>query len=332
MPVLPLAMTIARRTWRRLAPFALVSFVSACAGKLDALVAPTGDYADYRLTRVAPTVPERLKAADRYLKQHPEGVFRDAVARWYRRVEPLFFEASSDSLAGAEKYLSVLPEGPHANSAEQLRDAFRAAARVNAGERIAEQGAAFERRLAAAAKARDEVLVAYTAWVGRALDFDGWGGPLAETGDPFFSAFFAEPQPKCASERCTKLLALPYELEIAGKPENFVCLLEIAVRLAKDRVVEVTIAGPALFARLAEAHLARPTGATDEGRARARAWAIELTEGAAERRLPRARCRRDGTARAALVRECDGRRLELYAAAGPDESEDRVVIRGPGEL
>ena len=97
-----------------------------------------------------------------YLKQHPEGAFRSAVERWYGRVEPLFFEASSDTLAGTEKYLATLPSGPHANSAAQLRDAFRAALRISSGERIAEQGAAFEKRLAAAAKTRDDVLVAYT--------------------------------------------------------------------------------------------------------------------------------------------------------------------------
>jgi hypothetical protein len=324
-------MTNPRCRWRRVAAVALGLFGSACAGKLDALVAPTSDYADYRLTRVAPTVPERLQAAERYLKQHPDGAFREAVARWYGRIEPLFFEASSDTLAGAEKYLSVLPHGPHANSAEQRRDAFRAAARVSSGERIAEQGAAFEVRLAAAAKARDEVLVTYTAWLGRVLDFDGWGRPLGEASEAFSSAWLADPKPKCTSDRCRKLLTLPYELQIGGKPEKFVCLLEIAVRLSKGRVAEVTIAGPALFARLTEAHLARPTAADDQGRARARSWVIELTEGAAERRLPRSRCARESTG-AALTRECDGRRLDLYAATGPEESDDRVVIRGPAEL
>jgi len=325
-------MTNVRSTWQSLALLVLASLGAACARQLDAVIAPTSDYADYRLTRVAPTVSERLQAAERYLKQHPDGAFRDEVAGWYRRIEPLFFESSSDTLAGAEKYLSTLPTGPHANSAEQLRDAFRAADRVNSGERTAEQGAAFERRLLAAARARDEVLVAYSDWIGRVLDFDGWGRPLADAPESFSSAWAADPKPKCAPERCTKLLTLPYELEIAGKPEPFVCLIEIAVRLAKGRVADVTIAGPALFARLAEAHLARPTSGDDKGRARARAWAIELTEGAAERRMPRSRCKREGSTRAALVRECDGRRLDLYAAGGPDESEDRVVIRGPGEL
>jgi hypothetical protein len=117
-------MTTLRCVRRRAAAVVLALFAPACAGRFDAVVAPTSDYADYRLTRVAPTVPERLQAAERYLKLHPGGAFRDAVARWYGRIEPLFFEASSDSLAGAEKYLATLPSGPHANSAEQLRDAF----------------------------------------------------------------------------------------------------------------------------------------------------------------------------------------------------------------
>ena len=325
-------MTSLRCTWSRIAAVALGLLAPACGGKLDPVVAPTSDYADYRLTRVAPTVPLRLQAAERYLKEHPHGAFRDEVARWYGRIEPLFFEASSDTLAGAEKYLATLPNGPHANSAEQLRDAFRAAARVSSGERIAEQGAAFERRLAAAAQARDEVLVTYTAWIERVLDFDGWGRPLGEAGEPFSSAWLGDPKPKCAGDRCAKLLSLAYELQIGGKPEKFVCLLEITVRLAKGRVADVTIGGPALFARLAEAHWARPTTADEQGRARARAWAIELTEGAAERRLPHSRCTREGSARTAMTRECDGRHLDLYAATGADESEDRVVIRGPAAL
>jgi hypothetical protein len=305
---------------------------AACGNKIEAIVAPTSDYADYRATRVAATLPQRLRAAARYLKEHPDGAFRKDVHAWFAKVEPVFFEAMSDSLAGAEKYLATLPEGPHSNQAEQLRDAFRAKARIDSGERIAEQGAQFEKRLAAAAQVRDEVLTAYTAWVGRILDFESWGKPLAQAKEPFSSAWLAEPKPTCKSDACTKSLALPYELPVAGKPEKFVCMLEITARLAKGRVTEFVIAGPALFERLAEARTAGPTGSDDASRARAFASIRELTEGAAERRLPRARCTRDGTARAPFRRECDGWKLEVYPAAAPDEAEDRVVIRGPAEL
>jgi hypothetical protein len=323
---------LSRVPWRRAAALLLVSLGAACASKINAVIAPTSDYADYRLTRVAPTLPERLKAAARYLELHPDGAFHGAVASWYLRVEPVFFHATSDSLEGTEKYLETLPTGPHASSAEQRRDAFRAAAAANSGERIAAKGAEFERRLAAAAQSRDDVITAYTAWLGRVLDFEDWGRPIDNMSGAFSSAWMGDPNPKCTPDRCTKQLTLPYELQVAGKPQTFVCLLEISMRFVKGRVADVTIGGPGLFARLAEARSARPSGADEGSRARALASAIELTEGAAERRLPRSRCAREGATRAALVRECDGRRLDLYAAAVPDEAEDRVVIRGPGEL
>ena len=124
------------RPARLVAAFAL----AACSNKIDAIVAPTSDYADYRETRVAPTVPERLRASARYLSEHPDGAFREPVGAWFAQVEPVFFEAMSDTLAGAEKYLATLPQGPHANQAEQIRDAFRAQARIDSGERIAEKG------------------------------------------------------------------------------------------------------------------------------------------------------------------------------------------------
>ncbi|MET0595115.1 MAG: hypothetical protein ABW133_20615 [Polyangiaceae bacterium] len=318
----------------RSVPFIMAFALAACGNKLDAVVAPTSDYADYRETRIAPTVPERLRAAARYLNERPDGAFRGPVSAWFAKVEPVFFEANSDSLAGAEKYLATLPQGPHANQAEQLRDAFRAQARIDSGERIAERGAEFEKRLAAAAQARDDVLSAYTAWVGRVLDFETWGKPIESAKEPFSSAWNAEPKAKCKADACTKMLSLPYELQIAGKPEKFVCILEISTRLTKGRITEITIAGPALFARLAEARSARPTGNDEASRSRAISSIVELTEGAAEKRLPRSRCTSDGAPRTPFVRECDGWKLEVYPATGDGEgeAEDRVVIRGPAAL
>ena len=320
--------------WHR-SGLALLTFLvalAACSNKLDSVVAPTGDYADYRETRTAPTVPERLRASIRYLNEHPDGAFREPVRAWFAKVEPVFFEAMSDSLAGVEKYLAALPQGPHANQAEQLRDAFRAQARIDSGERIAEKGAEFEKRLAAAAQARDDVLSAYTAWVGRVLDFEPWGKPMESSKEPFSSTWNADPKAKCKPDGCTKLLALPYELQIAGKSEKFVCILEISARLTKGKVTEITVAGPALFARLAEARSARPTGIDEASRSRAIASIVEITEGAAERRLPRSRCAREGTPSSPFVRACDGWKLEVLPATGEGEAEDRVVIRGPAEL
>ena len=138
-------------------------------------------------------------------------------------------------------------------------------------------------------------------------------------------------RPKCAKDRCTKLYELPYELEVGGKPEPFLGILEVSFRLAKGRVIEAAVAGPDLFARLAEAHHAEPIPETEEGWARAVKYVVQLTSGAVERKLEAARCGRDATPPAVMLRECDGLRMELVpkSAAG---GEDRVVFRRAGKL
>src|SRR4051794_10184006 len=89
----------------------------ACGANLREFSAPSDDYADYRAFRVEPTVAGRLKAATFYLSCHSDGAFREEVLKWFDRVEPLFFEASADSISGMSAYLDALPSGPHAESA-----------------------------------------------------------------------------------------------------------------------------------------------------------------------------------------------------------------------
>src|SRR5438128_8528249 len=99
--------------------FLLVGALASCGIKWGQVGASSGDYADYRAFRVAPTVAQQLKAAAFYLKCHAEGAFHDEVADWFDRVEPLFFEAAADSAGGMQAYLDALPDGPHADSAAQ---------------------------------------------------------------------------------------------------------------------------------------------------------------------------------------------------------------------
>src|SRR5205823_653389 len=141
--------------------------------------------------------------------------------------------------------------------------------RAEAGERLSAAGATIERRLAAAAQSREDVITAYASWLGRLVDFDGWGRTVGEAKAEFSSPWAGEPKPKCAADRCTKTLSLRYELEVRGKPETFVCLIEISLRFSAGRVVEATVSGPDLFSRLAEAHEAEPIAESVEGRAHA---------------------------------------------------------------
>src|SRR5205814_2308757 len=185
------------------------------------------DYADYRAYRVASTVGARLRAATLYLQCHSDGDFRDEVSEWFNRVEPVFFEATAGSAAGMQAYLDALPEGPHAVNAKERREALLEAGRAEAGERLAQKAAEIERRLAAAAQSRENVLTAYASWIGRLLDFDAWGRTPDKVGQEFRSAWEADPAPKCEADRCEKLLSISYELEIRGKPEAYVGILEV---------------------------------------------------------------------------------------------------------
>src|SRR4051794_11790032 len=117
MPVLSGPMTSARTVALSL----VLWCIAACGANLREIAAASDDYSDYRAFRVAPTVGRRLKAASFYLGCPSDGAFRDEVLQWFDRVEPLFFEASADSISGMNAYLAALPSGPHADSAAQRR-------------------------------------------------------------------------------------------------------------------------------------------------------------------------------------------------------------------
>jgi hypothetical protein len=96
-------------------------------------------------------------------------------------------------------------------------------------------------------------------------------------------------------------------------------------------VVEASVGGPDLFARLIEAHEARPAGTDPRSRTDATAWLVEFTAGAAERKLARVRFTASPAAPALMARQCDGWKLDLVPGTVAD-LHDRVVIRGPAKL
>jgi len=315
----------------KMACLAAFAFVMSCGGGLSPIVASSGDYADYRAFRVAPNLGERLKAASCYLRCRSDGGFYDEVAKWFTEIEPLYFVALSNSPSGMQTYLNALPDGPHADEAAQRRDAMLSAARAEGGERLAERAREIELRLAKAAESRENVLTAYATWIGQLLDSDVWGKAPGAAKPELASPWGAEPKPRCIAGRCTKLFSLSYELEVRGKAEPFVGILEVTLKMAKGKVTEAILSGPDLFSRLAEAHEAEPVPDSEDGRSRAIKYVMQLTSGAIERRLERVRCSRDATPPAVMLRECDGYRVELLPKSTTQE-EDRVVIRGPRRL
>jgi hypothetical protein len=316
----------------RLAASAALWLVAALAPSCQSLVASPAEYGAYRAVRVAPTLPEQLRAAWSYLERYPEGAFHADVSQWFGRIEPLFYEASADSAQGMQRYLDALPRGPHAVPAAERRDALVAEGKSRAGEGLAKAAAAFEERLARAAQTREDVVSAYSSWVARLTAFDGWGRPLEPLSEPFASSWMADPAPACGRDVCSKIDAFSYELEREGNPETRVCTLEVAIRRSKGAVIEASVHGPDLFNRVFEAHTAKAVGPDDAGaRAAAIAGVIELTSGAVARKLDPHRCEADAKPPAAMARQCDGIRLELIPSASAN-ADDRVVIRWLGKL
>src|SRR5260221_14657152 len=195
----------------KMACLAALPLALSCGGKLRPIVASSGDYADYRAFRAAPTLGARLKAASFYLRCRSDGAFQDEVAKWFDEIEPLYFAALSDSPSGMQTYLNALPDGPHADSALQHRDAMLSAARAEGGERLAARAAEMEQRLAKAAESRETFLATYASWIGQLLDSDIWGRVPDAAKPEFASPWQGEPKPRCTAARCAKLFSLHYE-------------------------------------------------------------------------------------------------------------------------
>src|SRR5205807_254924 len=98
MPVLPCPMKAARSLYQVL----FACLVVSCA-ELRPLTAPHADYADYRATRVATSIPLRIAAAAAYLERHPEGAWREEVASWFETAEAIFYEQCRNSPQGVER-------------------------------------------------------------------------------------------------------------------------------------------------------------------------------------------------------------------------------------
>lgn len=310
--------------------FGLVAASVGCGGVARPLVTRAGDFADYRETRVAGSLDARLAAAARYLDAHRDGAYRDEVAAWFERVEPLFYESRKETIASLRSYLDALPDGPHAPEALARIAALEKKRRSQQGERLAKTAATFEERLARAADARAAVVEAYTGWIGLVVAMGAWGRPTWEADGEFLYAFRTDPPAgRCEGEICRKLLSLPYTLRSEGKAEEREATIEIELRLVQGRIDSATIAGPELFTRLAEVHEARPMKSGDAAeRVAAIGWAVELTGGALEAKLPAARCSKPFVAPIVLERACDGWSARLVAATEPGQ-DDRLELRGP---
>lgn len=305
--------------------------VSACAAS-HTLTADPGDYALYRRTRTAETAEARLTASAEYLEKMPEGRWRAEVKRWFERAEPRYFAWAERSTPRLERYLGVLPRGPHASAARERIAELDLGARIKRqrDESVLEEALAVEGKLADAAAMRRALVTAVTDWTRRLSTIESWGQPTSELDhELLFRYRMQEPAARCADERCSKLLELPFAIPDGGKLRARKALMEIELGLYRGTVVRARLAGPELWSRLSEASELRPVRPDDaQARAEAIARSVQIVEGALPASLGRVECRREPVSPVVLLAEC-GVRVTMRAGTTA-ELDDELVIEPIG--
>jgi hypothetical protein len=305
---------------------------SGCAA--NGVFTSAGDFSAYRATRVEPTFELRLAAAQRYLKDRPNGGFRHEVRAWFDHAEELYYASKRNSRTGLRAYLDALPDGPHKEEAE-----IRLAELDNHPSELERTAASVEKRLAGPqADARAGVRRELGDWLARWLDAGAFGVPLWQAKADLVIAYaLALPRPRCemldppqagAVRRCAKLLSLPYEVEGDRGDEKREATLEVAVLEDETgRPLEVSIGGPDLFLRVEETYRIKPIAPDDaEARKAASKRLIGLVTKAFQRSVSSGDgCRQKAEPPAAVRLGCEGLQLELFPAASPG-ADDLITI------
>lgn len=308
-----------------------------CPGQ--AFISSPSDYAAYRETRVAPTLEDRLAAAQRYLDEHPDGRFREEVRETYVPAEEAFFASKKGSKAGLLAYLAALPKGPHHAFASRRVTQIEMAEKSRLAS-LARSTAEVEARVSGRmAEERTHVQDELKAWLARWIDKSVFTAPLSRASGALVVPFaLSLPVPRCTlldkpegavARRCTKLLELTYEVELDVGTEPHQATMEIAVAQdARGVPREATISGPDLFVRLEETYRVKPIPPADTA---LRAAAITRATGLVKNTFTHAisddaACRLKPSPPAVLDLGCEGVRVTVSAAATPGE-DDRIVIR-----
>lgn len=291
-----------------------------------ALIATPDDYAAYRRVRVAETAEGRLAAAWDYLRDHPEGRYAERVRTYFQKMEPIYFKVRRRNVAGLERYLMALPDGPHAEDALARLMLLTGRSRRESDEIRA--FAATQERLDAR-KARRQAAAGLAAdWVAMLLEPRLFQVPVAEGPSRFVVRYeLALPQPLCepregGGRRCVKGVESRYDVVAPGRRYDRSVAFALELRLdAAGRPEAAELRGPALFVRSEEARASAPIDDLDPAAVREaqRAFAERLTRALIERDILCAGTT-DADGRSAM--DCEGLRLVLE----PGLEEDRIAI------
>lgn len=284
-------------------------------------------YQLYRAARIAPTLEERLNAADRYLREVPGGPHEKQLRDWFVSTEERYYLSAFNRLGQLYAYEQALPRGPHIEEVRSRIVSLEARrARRNPGLDEA-RIAATRTRLERADASRRAFVATVKEWTSRLVAIKTFGEPTSELSDQTIFAFrLSPPRGACQGDRCRKLLELSYEVPGERELVERAALLEIQLELERGLLGAARLAGPELWLRLAEALSLQPLPSpTPEERAAAVGRAVLLLRAVLESALPAAECEKPAEAPVLLERTCRGLRARMLLGK-PGEQDDVFEI------
>jgi hypothetical protein len=204
--------------------------------------APARDYADYRVFVLADGMGEKLGAAWTYLRRHPDGEYKEEVAKFFFPTEAKFYAEAGRTPGGAAAYLQFLPDGPHAEEERTFLRAFEIEQRE--GPLRAKRALEDARKKAEAS--RRALGDAVESWTRRALAIESWQSEKSALEPSKFGvAYFKEqPLPICDAEGCSKFFTYTYPVPEVDTALDRNAVLEVRVELTAGLLTAVSLVLP----------------------------------------------------------------------------------------
>jgi len=308
--------------------------VTSCASTAR-ITGDFGEYRRYREYRVATTVEARLGAAERYLREYPEGSYRKEVRAWYTPTERRYFRLAWNTLPRLRAYLEAMPRGPHAEAAAdritQLESRTVFAERRE--QRMLGRAQDIETRLARAAAQRRGFVREFSRLVELLAATRSFDEPTSELEPALLVRLRERPPPlHCEGDQCQKIFtfsfAVPEEQSLTERAID----VTLRIRLERGLVKELSLSGPELLTRLAEAVSVRAVPPLNaQASAEALGQALETVGRSVDVGLPKERCTGDAVSPVVLERRCDGVRFSVVAGTEPGAPDRLIVERQTAE-
>ncbi|HEY3665566.1 MAG TPA: hypothetical protein VGL19_06175 [Polyangiaceae bacterium] len=287
-----------------------------------------GEYRSYRAIRLAPTLEQRLGASERYLREYPHGDYREEVRRWFAPAEKHYFKLAWNNLPRLRAYLDAMPKGPHAEAVSD-RITELESRRVFADrrdQRMLDVARGFESRFAEAAEQRRELLRELSVLARLLGQTRTFGEPTSELDSELLLRFrVRQPPGTCAADLCTKVFSFPYAVPDDKLLVNRAAEVTLRIQLERGLVRELSLSGPDLFMRVAEAVEVRAVPNNPQNRAEALGHAVDVLSEALDVPMPKTKCEAEAVSPVVLARRCNGVRVRVVAGLEPG-SLDRLVV------